>query len=146
MQIKRLKSNDIKNQEKILKSYIRQLKKDNIEEVERIYKNMCEFTKDGTAIILGAIQNEKIIGFIWGYKKIENQNIMHINYFFVNENYRSKGVGSILLKELENKVENIEETELLVNNKNIRALKFYEKNGFKIKEKDIEKIKLYKIK
>ena len=150
MQIKRLENKDIKVYKETLKKYIGQLMlpythKNINNEINRIYSNMCTFTQDRTAIILGAIENNDLIGFIWGYRKKEENNIFHINYFFVNEKYRSQGTGSMLLKEFENKISKYKEIELLVNKNNVGALEFYKRNGFKIKEEMHEDIKLYKI-
>ncbi len=141
MQIKKLENEEVKLYESTLKEYIRQLRenytKNKIEtEIERIYTNMCKFTKDETATIIGALEKEKLIGFIWGYKKREEPSITHINYFFINKNYRSKGIGSKLLKKLENEVKKCKELELLVNKNNIGALSFYKKNGFNIKKRE----------
>ena len=149
MQIKRLEKKDIKLYENVLKDYIEQLMAPYTEneikiEVERIYSNMCRFTEDETAIIIGALEKESLVGFIWGYKKIEEPSIIHINYFFINENYRSNGIGSKLLKELESKVKGCKELELLVNKNNTRALNFYKKNGFEIEETKTVDFKLSK--
>lgn len=149
MQIKKLENKDIRFFENILKEYIKQLmkpytKKEINREVNRIYTNMCVFTEDKTAMIIGALDENNLIGFIWGYRKKENNDIIHINYFFINENYRNKGIGRLLLKELEKNIENFKEIELLVNKNNLGALRFYKRNGFEIKEEEIEDFKLYK--
>ncbi len=149
MQIKKLENKEVEQYEITLKEYIEQLmtpytRNEIKTEVERIYTNMCRFTKDETAIIIGALEKENLIGFIWGYKKIEEPSVTHINYFFINKNYRSNGIGSKLLKELENKVKGCKELELLVNKNNIGALNFYKKNGFEIKETETADFKLRK--
>lgn len=149
MQIKRLQNKDIKFYENTLKEYIKQLMnpytiKEINNEVSRIYRNMCTFTEDKTAMIIGALEGDNLIGFIWGYRKKEYNDIIHINYFFINENYRNKGIGCLLLKELEKTIKNFKEIELLVNKNNLGALRFYKRNGFEIKEEEEENFKLYK--
>ncbi len=151
MEIKKLEYDDIKLYKDTLKNYVEELitpytSKEIPIEVERIYENMCNFTKDGTAIIMGALDKEDLLGFIWGYKKLEKNDTVHINYFFVNKNYRSRGIGSELLKSLIKNIEDNIELELLVNKKNLKAFQFYKRNEFKIIEENADDLKLCKLK
>ena len=129
---------DIKNNQddisKFIKTILKFEEKDNskiqIKTLE-VLSNMQKYIIDGTANIIGAFANEKIIGLIWMYK-IEKEN-MHINYFCVNKNYRNMGIGRKLLelsKEYAQK-NKIKYIELRVSNNNINAANFYKKNGFK---------------
>ena len=129
---------DIKNNQDNISEFIKTIlkfeEKDNskiqIKTLE-VLSNMQKYIIDGTANIIGAFDNEKIIGLIWMYK-IEKEN-MHINYFCVNKNYRNMGIGRKLLelsKEYAQK-NKIKDIELRVSNNNINAANFYKKNGFK---------------
>ena len=72
------------------------------------------------------IEKEKI-----GYLEYQiNYETLDITDFFIEENYRKKGYGTLLLKELEK--EKIEKIMLEVNNENIPALNLYKKSGFTI--------------
>jgi len=77
--------------------------------------------------ILVYIDNNKILGFIDYSKMYEN---MEINYIFVKEEYRNKGIASKLLKYIidNNDFSNIT---LEVNINNTNAIKLYEKFNFK---------------
>ncbi len=136
--IRRLNCNDIEDNEKVLKEYIEDLRKeyyngDINEEVDRIYNNMKNFTTDGTAIILGLYILEELQGFIWGYK--ENDDTIHVNYFYVRDEYRKFGFGKKLLANLEKVVR--KNIELNVDKNNVNAYRFYLKSGFeKIEEND----------
>lgn len=55
---------------------------------------------------------------------------IEIEYIIVPEEYRTKGIGSKLLLELEK--ENINNITLEVRESNITAINFYKKNGYKI--------------
>lgn len=55
---------------------------------------------------------------------------IEIEYIIVPEEYRTKGIGSKLLLELEK--ENINNITLEVRERNITAINFYKKNGYKI--------------
>lgn len=151
LQIKTLRNQEINDNKIILKTFLYELiapyiNKNAIQEIDRIYNNMNEFTKDNTAIIIGALDDNRLIGFVWGYIKKENIKIAHVNYFFIKDNYRSQGIGEILIKKLQEKLSliNVKEIELLVDIVNERAIKFYTKQGFSIKEKKEKKLKLVK--
>lgn len=151
LQIKTLRNQEINENKIILKTFLYELiapyiNKNAIHEIDRIYNNMNEFTKDNTAIIIGALDDNSLIGFVWSYIKKENTKIAHVNYFFIKDNYRSKGIGEILIKKLQEKLSliNVKEIELLVDIVNERAIKFYTKQGFSIKEKKEKKLKLVK--
>lgn len=114
----------------------------NNEKLEKIIEEMEKYIDDKSAIIIGAFQEDELIGFIWGYKMITNdKNRIHINYFVVNEKYRKQGIGRQLIRkiyEIANELK-IEEIELMVTAENITAVNFYKKQGF-----EVERIKLCK--
>lgn len=103
------------------------LKQDN-DQSKRIIKNMERFIKDGSAIIYAIMIDCNIVGFIWGY--FIQEQIIHINYFVVLDEYRGKQNGYNLLNTMININKN-HIFELLVDVDNQRAIKFYEKYGFK---------------
>lgn len=78
--------------------------------------------------------NHKIIGFIVGLKI--GDNTAKILMLSVIKNVRRKKIGTNLLKYLINelKKEKISYVELEVSKKNLEAISFYQKQGFKIKE------------
>lgn len=84
-----------------------------------------------------AEKHHKIIGFIVGVP-INNQTAK-ILMLSIIESQRRQNIGSELLKEfiIETTLNNLKKIELEVRIDNNKAIKFYQKNGFKI----IEKIK-----
>ena len=77
--------------------------------------------------ILAYIEENNVLGFIDYSKMYEN---MEINYIFVKEEYRKKGIASKLLKYIINNNDFLNITlEVNINNKN--AIKLYEKFDFK---------------
>lgn len=151
LQTKILQNQEIEDSSNTLKKYIHELiqpytnqRLDN--ETDRIYDNMKKFTKDNSAIIIGALDYNMLIGFIWGYITQENNKRAHVNYFFIKDEYRSKGIGKLLVEKMEEKLSsiNIKELELLVDIKNEKAINFYSRNGFQIEEKNNKKLKLVK--
>ncbi len=150
LQIKRLDNLEIEYYKDTLKDYIEDLikpytEKNVNEEVKGIYDNMKIFTLDNSAIILGAFNEKKLVGFIWGYKKKEKPNVLHINYFYINEKYRKHGIGKKLLDAIESMNKDIDELELLVDKINESAIRFYIIKGFQISENDGEKFKLINV-
>lgn len=104
-----------------------------------VYENMQKFIEDGSAILIGAFEDNKIIGFIWAYEIKEKT--YHVNYYAVNVNNRKLGIGQKLLDELYKiaKQNGIEKIELLVEAHNEIAIKKYRNNGFEEKYIKMEK-------
>jgi len=77
----------------------------------------------------------KIIGFIIGAEI--NSTKIKILMLSVSKNYRRKKVGNTLLNEFEKMIlkKGINDIELEVRTKNKTAIKFYQKNGYKIEDK-----------
>jgi len=79
-----------------------------------------------------AEKHYKVVGFILGLKtNLKNARILMLS---VSEAQRRQNIGSELLKQFLMKAaqQNIENIELEVRTDNIKAIKFYEKHGFKI--------------
>lgn len=77
--------------------------------------------------ILVYIEDNEILGFIDYSKMYEN---MEINYIYVIEQYRNKGIASKLLEYIIDNNDFLNIT-LEVNINNINAIKLYEKYNFK---------------
>ena len=137
MQVRKANIEDIKRNKKyIIESFFNLLSEDtDVENVsykaEENYNKMEKFILDGSANIFCAFEKDKIVGFIWAYEI--RKEVFHINYFYVDEKFRSMGVGQRLLENLyeEAKMKRIRNMELLVNTDNEKAIKKYLKNGFK---------------
>ncbi len=85
----------------------------------------------GKNLVFVAEQEKKVVGFI-----AIKRNIMFANYIrriVLQEERRSKGIGSKLLKYVEEKTiaEKLPNVFLLCSTTNEKAIKFYEKNGYK---------------
>ena len=82
---------------------------------------------------LVAEKNGKIVGFILSAKQSKDE--LRILMLAVKKEYRGQGIGSMLLKELLLKFPEVRRIYLEVKVENKKAIKFYKKHGFKIKEK-----------
>lgn len=86
-------------------------------------------------LLLVATIGHKITGFIIGAEV--NSNKAKILMLSVSKKYRRKKIGNNLLNKFEQNISrnNINEIELEVRTRNKTAIKFYQKNGYKIDEK-----------
>ncbi|PAM96782.1 hypothetical protein B4N84_00440, partial [Flavobacterium sp. IR1] len=56
------------------------------------YDDMLRFKKDNSAILIGAFDKERIIGFLWAYtREILGESRIHIGHIVVNSEVRSRG-------------------------------------------------------
>ena len=65
-------------------------------------ESLISHLADNTAIVYGAFENEKIVGFIWAYPHQFREELrMYISEIRVEEEYRNRGIGTELLKMVE---------------------------------------------
>ena len=97
-----------------------------------LFLNLYEVFPDGFIV---AVEDRKFIGFAVGTITYEEKG--KIILIGVDKDYRNKGIGSKLLKRLLLifSLKGVNEVELEVRVSNSDAIKFYEKRGFKKKER-----------
>jgi ribosomal protein S18 acetylase RimI-like enzyme len=106
------------------------------------YDDMLRFKKDDSAILIGALEKEKIIGILWAYtREIFGERRIHIGHIVVSSEVRAEGIGSKLLKCLEDYSirENIKKIDLMTTFENEKTMKFYKAKGFSIVRVQLEK-------
>ncbi|MBS4030271.1 MAG: GNAT family N-acetyltransferase [Clostridiales bacterium] len=106
------------------------------------YEDMVRFKQNNSAILIGAFEEETIIGFLWAYKRdVLGEKRMHVGHIVVNSAVRSCGIGLKLLKKLEylSRQECIKKLELMTTVKNESTIKFYTSYGFSIVRVQLEK-------
>lgn len=79
-----------------------------------------------------AKENNKILGFF------EFEKDGYIDCFYVHYNYQGKGIGSLLLNKIL-KIAKKNNVDIIFANVSITAKSFFEKNNFKVKNKNIIK-------
>lgn len=100
----------------------------------KLVVEISDYISNNSAYIVGAFDNDILIGFIWCYKRIFNQEErLHIYHFIVEESYRRSGVGQQLINNVFDycKKNNIHKIDLMATSSNKSVLKFYYKNLFK---------------
>jgi ribosomal protein S18 acetylase RimI-like enzyme len=138
MIIRKANENDAKDLNWLLTLLIRDEKKydDNINEnfvVTNMYENYIE---DQNRCILVAEENNKIIGYLYGYYENNdltiNNRICFLDALYVNENYRNKGIANQLINLFKKWCidNNAKTIEVNVCSKNINAKNLYSNQNF----------------
>lgn len=117
--------------------------KGRIDIAEKI-NSMEKHILDGSACVVGDIENNELVGFLWGYplNSVEG-NVFHVAYISVCEQWQGKGIARRMLAFAEREASNLKINflELMVSNTNIPALSLYQSVGFvevrKILKKEI---------
>lgn len=102
--------------------------------VSKCYKNILNNNKK---ILIGAVDNNEIIGFIYGYLKEEagdfvKENVALIDALYVLDEYRKKGIATKLIDEFYKwcKDKNVKIVNIGVFIDNKEAYNLYKKLGF----------------
>jgi len=101
---------------------------------EQINSRMAEISKDNSQIVLVAEQEGKVRGWIHlcGLKRLLSEPYVEICGLIVEQNYRSAGIGSALVKEAEAWATSNGYVAVRVRSNVIRekTVSFYTKNGY----------------
>ena len=98
---------------------------------ERLSK-IRQYLENDEGIIVGAFENNTIIGYIWFFKTDSKR--LHINEFVVSNRFRGEGIGTMLMAEVYKVAEKfgINQIELKVSDSNKNAIEFYQHKDFEI--------------
>jgi len=105
---------------------------------DELKENLINTLEENKVIVLE--KEEKIIGYISYYIKIKYDNILWINELVIDEHYRNKGYGTMMLKEIIKiaKEEKCKRVEFNCWSFNENAIKLYESLGFREQRKIME--------
>lgn len=146
--IKELAYEDVINFEKELNDYLKVNLMENYPEIDvdtmvsRFYTNMKKYSEDGSAILLGAFDGEKLIGFHWAHETIFlGKKRMHSYMNGIRIEYRGQHIGSRFFRELEKitKQRGICEIEAFCRASNPVAVNYHLHNGFEIESHRVVK-------
>ena len=110
---------------------------------ENYVEKMPGYIEDGSAIIIGAFDCEKMIGFLWGYEmNIFGEKRVHTAENHVLNSYRGMGIARqmLLCLEDETKKRGICILEAMCTASNEGAYNYHIKNGY-----EIERVKFKKV-
>ena len=113
----------------------------NIKENFVVTNNYVNLYNKDNNILYISCDNEKPVGFIYGYIKYEQSNfvfdsVAQIDALYVLDNYRNKGIGKKLIDKFYEWCEenNIKIVEISVFKNNTNAYNLYEKLGYEVTE------------
>lgn len=102
-------------------------------------EKIIESLKNSPYLSIIAVKDDNVIGHIMIDIKtdiIKNKTIFYLNYICVANSERNKGVGTLLLKKIEeiSKEKNVNSIEFTSNKRRLAAHKLYLKNNYLIKD------------
>ena len=104
--------------------------------IECMYNQFNKLSKTGTHILLNAVEDECVIGSVMGIicEELYGQGnpFMVLENMIVDKRYRNKGIGKILVAELEKiaLVKKCTQIILVTETERVDACKFYESVGY----------------
>lgn len=151
IEIRQLKIEDVvENKEKLVK-YLKMVLTENLsgcnasEMALKYYQDMVKFSEDGSAILIGAFDEENLVGFHWGYEIIYlGKKRVHSYLNAIEPQYRGNHIGSNFFRKLEEIAleRNIFEIEAMCSASNETAVQYHFHNGFEIERyKVLKKLK-----
>lgn len=107
-------------------------------QAEEKYEELYKYIQQEKAIVLGAFDNEQMVGFLWayGYPFREDTNRLYISIVHVEEEYRNQHIGEKMLKQIERIAteKKYDAIFLHAEAKNEKACRFYERMDY-VKER-----------
>ncbi len=102
-------------------------------------ENIIEALKNSPYLSLIAVKNDNVIGHIMIDIKtdiIKNKTVFYLNYVCVASSERNRGIGTILLKKVEEiaKEKNAKRVEFTSNKRRLAAHSLYLKNNYLVKD------------
>lgn len=114
------------------------------EEANLKSSELIEYLKKDKALLIGAIERDELIGMLWAYyyPYREDLNRIYVSILHVDEKNRSKGLGSLLIKKIEEYayVNGVSSIFLHTDAVNKGAMHFYEANGFSLERVQLKKV------
>jgi ribosomal protein S18 acetylase RimI-like enzyme len=95
--------------------------------------SLIDHLRDDTAIVYGAFHNTELVGFIWAYvHQFREEPRMYVSEIRVKEEYRKRGIGSQLLRLIEDraKEKGLPAIYLHVEARNREVRRLYEACGY----------------
>ena len=97
------------------------------------YDDLISYAKDGSLILIGALDEGILVGILWAYKRIFlNEPRIHLRDIIVDQSMRGKGAGqrmeNLLIELVREK--GLQKVELMVTASNEGAVNFYRRLGY----------------
>lgn len=139
IQIRRLQMADVINHKEAIHELLRVCFKSTYGDevldtfIDAKYNGLVEYLNKEKAYIFGAINEQSLIGFLWGYPvNTPLETVFHIAYISVLQSGRRIGIGEKLIDKAEKECRKLglKHVELIVGSDNSSALSFYNHCGY----------------
>lgn len=105
------------------------------EQINFMLEKMCTVNAlrqqmDEDHVFLVAEEDDEIVGYL-AYYALNDMEIF-LDKLYVNMGMHGRNIGGILLHEMIEQISDFKQIKLQVNRKNVKAINFYFKNGFRI--------------
>lgn len=103
------------------------------EEAYEKIRSLIDHLRDDTATVFGAFKDDELVAFIWAYvHQFREEKRMYVSEIRVKGEYRKRGIGSQMLRLVEDKAEKMGLSAIYLHaeENNPEATKFYESAGY----------------
>lgn len=105
-----------------------------VEDAEKKMEELQLYMQSGKAVIVGAIEDNDLLGFLWAYTYPfrDDTNRLYLSIIHVDEKYRNRKIGKQLLDRIDEYAHKIGRCAIYLHAEafNTGAIKFYKQNGF----------------
>lgn len=103
---------------------------------------LIEYVGNGSALVFGCVDKGELVGFIWAYTVVFREEIrMYVSVVQVDAAYRGHGLGTNLLKAIENEARTAGLPALFIHSEanNQGAIRLYEREGYVMERVQLRK-------
>ena len=112
------------------------------DDAERKIDGMIEHVTNGSAMVIGALEGDELVGYVWAYEHPFREEVrIYVNEIHVHEDYRGKGIGRELLKAVESMARERGYRALYIHTEgnNAGAIRLYQNEGYEIERVQLRK-------
>lgn len=111
-------------------------------DAERKIDELIEYISSNSAIVFGCEDRGILVGFIWAYSVVfRKENRMYVSVIQIDDAYRGRGLGTKLLKAVENEARFLGLPALYIHAEanNLGAIRLYEREGYVLERVQLRK-------
>ena len=112
------------------------------EDAEAKIKSMIAHIADGSAIVYGCLDGDKLLGYIWAYRiSFRDEDRVYVSVVHVSEKCRGQGMGHLLLAAVEAEAREMGVPALYIHAEadNAGAIRLYEREGYRMERVQLRK-------
>lgn len=112
------------------------------EDAEAKIKSMTAHIADGSAIVYGGFDGDKLAAYIWAYRiSFRDEDRVYVSEVHVADEYRGQGIGHILLTAVEDEARKLGVSAMYIHTEadNAGAIRLYEREGYRMERVQMRK-------